>query len=212
MLYTSTTTEELLHVLRILMKIPSLSSFRLVGGTALSLLRGHRMSEDIDLFSSVQYGTMDFSVVEREIKENFPSVVNSDNIPGINMENHMGLHLYIGMRELPSVKADILNWTTAEFIYPVSEIDGIRLASIEEIALMKLDTISRGGRKKDFWDMSEILETHTLQRLLDLYPEKYPYNDIRDVIHGITDFEKAERIPDPVCLKQKHWDLIKTEM
>jgi hypothetical protein len=47
MLHAFTTSEELLEILRIVMKVPSLTSFRLVGGTALSLLRGHRISEDI---------------------------------------------------------------------------------------------------------------------------------------------------------------------
>jgi hypothetical protein len=32
---------------------------------------------------------------------------------------------------------------------------------------MKLDAISRGGRKKDFWDLSEILETHSFDELLE---------------------------------------------
>lgn len=60
MLHTSTTSEELLQILKVLMKIPSLKQFRLVGGTALSLLRGHRISDDIDLFSSEEYGSVDF--------------------------------------------------------------------------------------------------------------------------------------------------------
>jgi hypothetical protein len=47
MLKTFTTSEELFQVLKELMKIPSLKDFRLVGGTALSLLHGHRKSEDI---------------------------------------------------------------------------------------------------------------------------------------------------------------------
>jgi hypothetical protein len=36
------------------------ADFRLVGGTALSLHRGHRMSVDIDLFTDADYGSVDF--------------------------------------------------------------------------------------------------------------------------------------------------------
>lgn len=32
--------------------------FRLVGGTALSLQMGHRLSVDIDLFTDAEYGTL----------------------------------------------------------------------------------------------------------------------------------------------------------
>jgi len=34
--------------------------FRLVGGTNLSLLYGHRKSDDIDLFTDADYGSLDF--------------------------------------------------------------------------------------------------------------------------------------------------------
>jgi hypothetical protein len=46
---------------------------------------------------------------------------------------------------------------TDPFIQPPIEIDSIRLASIEEIIAMKMDVIQRGGRKKDFWDLHELL-------------------------------------------------------
>jgi hypothetical protein len=196
------------------MKIPSLSSFRLVGGTALSLLKGHRISEDIDMFASVEYGSLNFAAIENDIRGVIPYVINDDsilNLP-VDLDNNFGLHLHLGMADETLIKADVLNWTDAEFIYPVLEIENIRFATIEEIALMKLDTISRGGRKKDFWDMSEIFEQYSLKYLLERYPKKYPYNEVQAVISGMLNFQIAEQVPDPVCLKQKHWDLIKAEM
>ena len=214
MLQTFTASDELLRVLNELMKVPSLADFRLVGGTALSFLQGHRMSDDIDLFASVEYGSVNFASIERDVREVFPSVVNDDEILNLpkDLENNFGLHLHIGTDQEASIKTDVLNWTTCDFIFPVLEIDSIRLASFEEIALMKLDTISRGGRKKDFWDMSEIFESTTLQELLELYPKKYPYFGVDDVVKGMTDFTKAEKMPDPICLKGKAWANIKLEM
>ncbi|NJO25997.1 MAG: nucleotidyl transferase AbiEii/AbiGii toxin family protein [Bacteroidia bacterium] len=38
-----------------MMKIPELKGFSLVGGTALSLLYGHRKSVDLDLFSGESF-------------------------------------------------------------------------------------------------------------------------------------------------------------
>lgn len=46
------------------------SDFRLVGGTALSLLRGHRMSIDIDLFTDAEYGTINFEAIDLFLREN----------------------------------------------------------------------------------------------------------------------------------------------
>lgn len=156
-------------------------------------------------------GSVDFAKIEAEIKKEFPFVVNDDQVLGLQLENNLGLHLHVGITEERYIKTDILNWNN-DFLFPPEEVEGIRLATFEEIALMKLDTISRGGRKKDFWDLSEILEHRSLASLMLLYPKKYPYYDFIDVKTGLTNFEIAEKMPDPICLKGKHWDLIKAEM
>ena len=43
-----------------LMEMEEFAPFRLVGGTSLSLRYGHRMSDDIDLFTDAEYGSLDF--------------------------------------------------------------------------------------------------------------------------------------------------------
>ena len=45
--------------------------FRLVGGTALSLYRGHRMSIDIDLFTDAEYETVNFKAIITCFRSNF---------------------------------------------------------------------------------------------------------------------------------------------
>lgn len=67
MLHYDTVKTELISVLNDLMKLPSLTDFRLVGGTALSLMRGHRKSDDIDLFTHLPYGSIDFKAIKTEI-------------------------------------------------------------------------------------------------------------------------------------------------
>ncbi len=52
MLQTSAVEPGTLVALKKLMKVPSLKDFILVGGTGLALLKGHRLSIDIDLFSA----------------------------------------------------------------------------------------------------------------------------------------------------------------
>ena len=52
MLHLETVEPNTLSVLNQLMEMPELMEFSLVGGTALSLLFGHRISVDLDLFSN----------------------------------------------------------------------------------------------------------------------------------------------------------------
>jgi len=68
MLYYNTVNELLKSALRTLMESDPFSSFRLVGGTALSLHLGHRESIDIDLFSDLPYGSLDFESIDNYLK------------------------------------------------------------------------------------------------------------------------------------------------
>ncbi|MBU3742950.1 MAG: nucleotidyl transferase AbiEii/AbiGii toxin family protein, partial [Sediminibacterium sp.] len=51
MLHVETVEPATFSLLSQLMQLPALKDFYLVGGTALSLLYGHRKSDDLDLFS-----------------------------------------------------------------------------------------------------------------------------------------------------------------
>ena len=76
-------------------------------------------------------------------------------------------------------------------------IDVIRFARIEDIAAMKLGVIANGGRKKDYWDIHELLETTGLKTMIGWWQEMYPYADKQDIINGMTDFSFADDEVDP---------------
>lgn len=71
-LHYETVTPELKQVLLDLMSNSLFESFRLVGGTSLSLRYGHRMSIDIDLFTDAEYGSVDFCLLEQSLLQNYP--------------------------------------------------------------------------------------------------------------------------------------------
>jgi hypothetical protein len=192
------------------MGIPELEPFRLVGGTALSLLRGHRLSVDIDMFSNQEYGTIDFKAILAILRAKFPIVeYPNEAFPSlVEAEVNFGLKLNIGFDPVDLVKTDLLYWDMHFLDAPTTE-DGIRLASIMEIAAMKLDVISRGGRKKDFWDLVEILEVYPLPDLLRVYNKVFPYHEVKQVVDNLCDFNLAEEVPDPICLNHRTWESIK---
>jgi hypothetical protein len=204
-LYWNTVSSALRNALITLMSREELSQFRLVGGTALSLQIGHRISVDIDLFTDAPYESVDFAKIDSMLNELFPYVSNTGKGPvGI------GRFYTIGNTIDDAIKLDILY--TDPYIQPPLEIDGIRIATIDEIIAMKIDIIQRGGRKKDFWDLHELIDKFPLQHMIALHASRYPYNHEEMLIRkNLTDFELADGEADPNCLHGKHWELIKLD-
>lgn len=204
MLYYTTVNELLKSSLSKLMAAKEFSQFRLVGGTALSLQIGHRESIDIDLFSDVEYGTLNFNEIEDFLKNNFEYVDFLDVPPA------MGKAYFIGENKDNTVKLDI--FYTDTYIQPFIEEDGIRMATIEEIIAMKVDVIQRVGRKKDFWDLHDLLDSYSIMQMIDLHEQRYPYTHNKDlIIQNFTNFDLADDDFNPICYKGKYWEFIKED-
>lgn len=206
-LYYNTVTPLLRSILKTLMAADEFKEFRLVGGTALSLYRGHRESVDIDLFTDAVYGTIDFDAINTFLYNTFPYVDTSkDNIIGF------GKSYFIGESAENSIKLDVF-YTNDSFIDDIVLIDNIRLASVEEIVAMKVDVVSRGGRKKDFWDIHELMNDYGVDEMFALHKKRHPYVHNRNELkHKFKDFENADIDFDPICLRGKHWTLIKLDI
>jgi len=205
-LHYNTVSPLLLDILKQCMTAPILNSFRLVGGTALSLQRSHRISYDIDLFTAATYESIDFKKIDDWLRSVFPYVESNDYLP-----IGMGKCYFIGENKTKSIKLDL--YYTDSFMDKELLVDGIRLASIHEIIAMKMDVVQRDGRKKDFWDIHELMDDYSLTEMFDLHEKRYPYSHDRDLlIQKIIDFRSADDDFTPNCLKGKHWELIKLDL
>ena len=188
-----------------LMEIDEFKPFRLVGGTSLSLRYGHRMSDDIDLFTDAEYGSLDFHLLQDILRSEFPYCQGDcGEIVGF------GTSYLVGNSTNDNVKDDL--FYTDPFIRPMEQIESIRMASLDDIVAMKMDVMSRGGRKKDFWDLHILRNKYTIEQMLSLYKERYPYGATdEECIAGLTNFSVADSDPDPTCLLGKIWQLIKLD-
>ena len=205
-IYQNTVSDLLWNILSKLMRLGDLHSFRLVGGTSLSLLLGHRISVDIDLFTDADYGSIDFSRIDNILLDAFPFVEM-----GYGGNNSMGKSYYIGNSNDEVVKIDL--FYTDKFTFPLIDHMGIRLAPLKEIAAMKLEVVGNNGRKKDFWDLHELMEHFTIAQMLDFYKKRYPYSYSKEeIIQKLTYFDEAENDFDPICLRNKYWEIIKLDI
>lgn len=206
-LHYETVSVLLINVLAKLMSEEALKPFRLVGGTNLSLRYGHRISDDIDLFTDAEYGSLDYSIFENYLKKSFPYF----NSPGGSGNVGFGKMYYIGLNETDVVKLDLMY--TDKFFSQTEVIDGIRLASSEQVVAMKMQAIATGGRKKDWWDIHLLLDHFSLNEMLDLHKRWQPWTHDRDqLLEALTDFSQADNQPDPKCLLGKDWDYIKIDI
>jgi predicted nucleotidyltransferase component of viral defense system len=201
-MHWNTVSPLLKSVLIDLMNEDLFSPFRLVGGTALSLQLGHRLSVDIDLFTNAEYGSIDFYQIKDFLEHQYDycSYRNIDFVA-------MGTYFEVGKSKDDFVKIDL--FYTDNFIFDTLNEEQIRMASPEEIIAMKLEVINNNGRKKDFWDLHYFLDTYSIDEMIAFYKQRYPYNKRANLKQQLINFELADKDFDPVCLLNKDWELIK---
>jgi len=197
MLHYETVEPGTLGLLKNLMQIPELNQFRLVGGTALALLLGHRTSIDLDLFTEDPF---DKSSIFEALQKNF------SDFSIVEPKSPRLLFAHIN-----GIKTDFVH-TFEPFYFDFKIIDAIRLATLEEIAAFKLNAVAGRGAKKDFWDIHRLLKIFTFDQMLGFYSKKYPHNDSMMVIKSINYFEDAEENPNPHSFEKTKWENIKKEL
>ena len=123
----------------------------------------------------------------------------------------MGKSYYIGNSKNDCIKLDL--FYTDPFIRPFLLIDGLRIASLDEITAMKIDVVSRSGRKKDFWDIHQLMERYSIEEMIHLHKERYPYShNKQEIMINFSNFENADADFDPICLRKKNWEIIKLDL
>lgn len=188
-----------------LMQIEEFAPFRLVGGTSLSLRYGHRMSDDIDLFTDAEYRSIDFHKLQDILRKEFPYCEGE-----CGELVSFGTSYLVGNSKEESVKLDL--FYTDTFIRPIEHHDSIRMAAVDDIVAMKMEIVANGGRKKDFWDLHMLHSSYSLADMQSLYEARYPYGASREeCLEGLTNFAVADCDPDPICLEDKIWQFIKLD-
>ena len=196
MLQYGTIESHALDILKGLMQIPVLNDFYLVGGTALALNFGHRLSVDLDLFATTEFNNA--SLIP-SLEEKYPGFVYR------NTHNPIGL-----FGSIDGVKVDFVKHHHHPLIEKTVTEDGIRILSIPDIMAMKIAAIMKRGVKKDFWDIAELLHHYTVEDFIHFYTKKYPSQQLLvSVPFALTYFIDAEESEDPVSLKGQTWESVK---
>ncbi len=192
MLHLETIEPETLGLLKNLMSSDIFSESRLVGGTALALQLGHRKSVDLDMFGHIEASPEDVSALYSSIGETKVLAASKS----------------IRVFSIDGVKVDAVNYSYPWLDEPIV-FDGIRLASLRDIAAMKVAAIINRGTKKDFIDMHFLLKQFSMKEILDLYSEKFADGSLFIALKSMTYFEDAESDPMPYMFHDVSWEDVK---
>ena len=196
MLSLQTVQPDTLELLKSLMQLPVLRDMRLVGGTALALLYGHRRSVDLDFFGHTTEDTDELTEAIRE---------------GIGHVQLLSASKRIKVYNIRNVKVDIVNYDYSWIDDAVVE-GNLRLASPKDIAAMKVNAIIGRGTKKDFIDIFFLLQHFSFEELLQYYLKKYPDGSEYRALLSMSYFADAEQQAMPYMFEPIEWEEIKRKI
>ncbi len=172
------------------------TDFYLAGGTALALLEGHRISEDLDIFSP---SFDDPEAVQRMLGEAHPGAVTTSMSSRTLYLQIEGTTVSLFGYSYPSV---------APLLQPDNSL--LPFANREDIAAMKLAAITSRGSRKDFIDLWLLITRHwSLADCLELFQQKFTTRDIGHVVRSLTYFDDADEEPPLRMLADIEWESVK---
>lgn len=173
--------------------------FYLAGGTALALRMGHRKSIDFDFFSQL-------FLLQESDRAALITAMQSDVEIKVRTSIDGTLHLLVG---------DVF---TSFFHYPYVLLNpcdswhGIDVASIMDIAAMKISAVQSRGLRKDFIDLYWISRESGFARVIDAAVRRFPKYPglIREALRALVYFEDAEKEPMPKMLQKLEWKQVRS--
>lgn len=163
--------------------------FYLAGGTALALQLGHRDSLDFDFFSPKNIDTAKLFLEITDIfkEHKILKVQEEKNTLTVFIDHNIKLSFF-------TYKYRLLKKLIAE--------PNFRLASIPDIAAMKLSAIVSRATNKDYIDLYFILQKLSLADILGKLNKKLPELDVNLALKSLVYFKDV--VKEPIKFKNNH--------
>jgi hypothetical protein len=183
---------------RTVASLPFMKEFYLAGGTGAALRLGHRVSRDLDLFSR---RGIDPGRIRDTLREAGHFIVDQSDSRTL-------------WGRFNDTKVSFFHYS-CPLLRETNPFMGMSVASLVDIACMKLDAVSSRGKKRDFIDLFFILEVGEMDvpDLLGLYEKKYGVGNVNRVhlLKSMVYFDDAENDPEPRMLIPFSWNRLKDE-
>lgn len=192
-------TAETRSAFDLLSRLPFIRRFYLAGGTGLALHLGHRLSDDLDLFSPERdaVGPDERAVLRSALDDRSLTISHDSDMTFVATWHGVGVSFF-RLALYPLVQPPLL-------------LDGIPIASLAEIGAMKLAAIIDRGTRKDLVDLYYILQHVPLGDLFQVAAVKYAR--VRtfaiSATRALAYFDDAEAFPMPQMLDRTPWPKMK---
>ncbi len=167
----------------------------LAGGTALALHLGHRYSEDLDFFTPKPF------LPKTQIQ--FLSQIGEFKL------NQTGWGTILG--EFEGAKFSLFYYQYKLIEKPQRILKSTNLASLADIASMKIAAIADRGTKRDFIDLFFLTRVFSLEKMLSYYDQKYAKLQANKthILKSLFYFEEAENDAPPQMIQTIDWQEVK---
>ena len=184
--------------LELLSQLPKEISMKyyLAGGTALALQLGHRHSYDFDFFSNQAF--------------------NNEQLKQV-LQNLGSFKLFQDAKGRLECNINNTRFTFLFHSYPLLDecisFQNIQMATIRDIAVMKLSALSSRGSRKDFIDLSFIQPKTTWINIVEDFKLKYKGTgfNLYHIIKSLTYFADALSEPMPKMIQPCDWGELESE-
>jgi predicted nucleotidyltransferase component of viral defense system len=179
MLHWETVSENLKNIFEGISANEDFNNFYLVGGTALSLMYGHRISIDLDFFSPVEF---------------YPTILSSlDYEYSVNLQNKNSVDIQIS-----DVKVFFMYFAFQRY-KKLRHFGKLRLADPIDIGLMKLIALQGRMTVKDVIDLiiidKEVIQISKLLSIFDSMYSSEKMNKLENFSHLFDDSILLQPIP-----------------
>jgi predicted nucleotidyltransferase component of viral defense system len=171
--------------------------FYLAGGTALAIHLSHRISVDLDWFTPDAF--QDGMMLAQSLRNSDVELEIEQVSPGTLHGSVKGVRVTFLQYQYPLLK-------------PLEQWDEMNcpLASLEDLACMKLSAVAQRGARKDFCDIYALgKKAFSLSQMLGFYQKKFSIRDIGSVLYGLAYFDDAESERMPRMLWDVTWRKIR---
>ncbi|HUD09752.1 MAG TPA: nucleotidyl transferase AbiEii/AbiGii toxin family protein [Patescibacteria group bacterium] len=194
-MFTKTLLPDTFRAIQLVSGITEIKKAYLAGGTALALQLGHRISVDLDFFTELEFNETELSTKLVTLPEFLQDGTTQGTVWGKIGETKFSIFHY----KYPLLEQTVL-------------FEGIQLASLADIAAMKIHAIEDRGTRRDFVDVYFLSQKYSLEEMLGFYQKKYALleDHLYAILRSLDYFEDAEREQQmPEMLTAVNWEEVK---